>query len=266
MSKAIDAGKDFLTGVLAKISDPEKRAQVEAVFGDPAAADALVAIGAGALAQSDINRRYTDLQAKEETLKDDYQKLNDWYETRKSDLADYAEIKRTGGLPKPPTNPAAPAVAAAADLSGLVTKDEFGKIMSETQQSAAHFLALQNTLTLSHYRDFNEVPDFREILQDPQLGKPQTDGRVYSLVDAYRTKYADKLREKATKDEDARINTLVEARWSERLKQHPSLPMPVRGAGSPLDVLEAVGADATQYSADAAAAEYQRLQQARGSA
>jgi hypothetical protein len=258
MSKAEDAGKSFLAGVLAKISDPEKRAQAEAAFTDPSAADALVAIGAGALAQSDINRRYDDLQTKEATLAEDYSKLTAWHDQRKADLEELDRLRATPSV--------RPITAPAVDTSKFVSVDDFNRSMNETQRSAANYLALQTSLTLAHYKDFNEVLDTAELLADPNLGKADRTGRIYGLADAYRTKYADQLTARDTARRDQEINKLVDEKVSERMKTVGSLPMPIRGGGSPLDALDAAGDAGSQYSAEAAALEYARLQQTRQTA
>jgi hypothetical protein len=249
--------------VLAKIPDPTLRAQAEAAFKDPASADALVAIGAGALAQSDINRKYDELKLKEETLAEDYTKLNGWYAEKKGILAEYDTLKaRTPTDPLRPTPVVTP--PAAIDTSKLMSKEEFFASMIEQQRSAANYLGLQQFIADTHRHRFNEVIDPRELLADKSLGKQLPDGRIYGLEDAYRTKYGDKLQEYQTKQEETRINALVDAKYAERMRANPGLPMPIRGGGSPLDALEVdPKTTAGQYTAEAAAMEYDRLQQSR---
>lgn len=262
--KASDAGKAFLAGVLAKISDPEKRAQVEAAFNDPSAADALVLVGTGALAQTDINRRYDELKAKEETLTEDYTKLNAWYAEKKDQLDEYGKLKAGGNNPPLITPPIAPPPF---DDSKFVSREEFTKTMQQEQLAAANYLGLQNGLTLKHYKDFGEVLDTRELLADKNLGKQKSDGATYGLMDAYQSKFSEKLTARDQALEADRINKLVDVQVAERMKGVPNQPFPVRGGlGSPLDALDATGTpDPNQYSAAAAAAEYDRLQQTRQS-
>lgn len=263
--KAVDAGKAFMAGVLAKIPDPEKRAQVEAVFNDEAlAADALVVVGAGALAQSDINRKYTELQEKENALTEDYNRLNTWFADNKSKLEEYDSLKARVGAPNPPNPPNPPA---APDLSKYIDQDTFHKTMQQEQLAAANYLGLQNVLTLSHYKDFGEILDTRELLADKRLGQQLPDGRVFGLKDAYEAKFADKIAERDKTREAQRVQKLVDEQVAERLKGMPQAQAyPLKGAPSPLDLLEP-GAQSKpeDFTVDAAVAEYHRLQQARAS-
>lgn len=260
--KAVDAGKQFIAGVLAKIGNADQRAAVEAAFNDPANADALVVVGSGALGQAEINRRFTEITAKESALDADRATLTEWYETRKTALTEYDAWKANGGQPPANTPPATPP---AIDTTGLVSKDDLAKIMREEQLAAANFLGLQSVLTMDHYKKFGEIIDPRELLTDPQLGKPKPEGGVYGLKDAYQTKYATQLTAHAQAAEDARINKLVEERMAEERKKAGPLGIPLRSTPAPLDLLEDPNAkpDLSAFSAQAAADEYARLQAAR---
>lgn len=263
MSKASEYGKSFMAGVLAKLPE-EKRAQVEAIFNDPTAEDALVVVGTGALAQPDINKRYDDLKAKEAALTDDYTKLTAWYEDNKGKLDEYAELKAhvgSGGSapPKPDTS--------TFDPSKFIDQKTFEIEMRHQQMAAANYLGLQTALTLSHYRDFGEVLDTRELLADKRLGTQLPDGRLFGLQDAYTQKFADKITERDKAREDARIKKLVDERLAEERKALPAQAFPIKGAPSPLDVLDPTSATKPeQYTVDSAVAEYQRLQEARQTA
>lgn len=255
MSKASEAGKSFLAGVLAKISDPEKRAQAEAALADDAALEVL---GSGALAQSDINKRYDDLKAKEDALTEDYTRLNGWYETNKAKLEEYDTLKK-----QPPADPLAPRPPAdpKVDLSKYVDLETFGKTMNDQQMQAANYLGLQNALTLQHYDRFKEVIDTRDLLADKNLGKQKPDGGIYGLKDAYEAKYAEKLTSWSTQQEQARINKLVEERLAEERKNQPSnQPFPLKAAPSALDLLEPDSKEKpSDFTAERAAAHYAEL-------
>lgn len=256
--KAVDAGKAFLAGVLAKISDPEKRAQVEAIFNDPTSEDALTVVGSGALAQSDINKKYDEIKTKEDALADDYEKLNTWFAGKRVDLEEYDKLKKGGTPPvvkkdDPPT----------LDTSKFVSQDDFLKTMNEQQRMAADYLGLQNVLTLEHYKNFGEVLDTRELLADKQLGKTRPDGGIYGLIDAYHTKFSDKLSARDKAAEELRINKLADEKVAERMKGIVQ-PFPLKASPSALDLLEP-GAQfkPEDFTAAAAADEYNRLQQNR---
>lgn len=267
MSKALETGKSIADQILAKL--PESlRASVQPVFAAPEATDALTLLGDSALARADYSRNMdtltAEMKAKEDALTEEYNKLNDWYATRKDALAEYdrmkADPKYKADPAKPIVDPAAPVI----DPAKFLSRDDFGKEMNSQQMMAANYLALQNVLTLRHYDDFHEILDTRDLLADKNLGKPLPDGRIYGLVDAYQTKYADKLTERDKKLEDTKINKLVDEKLAERMKGLPNQPFPIRGGASPLDLLEAgTKIEPGQYSAEAAAAEYQRLTEAR---
>jgi hypothetical protein len=262
MSKASEAGKAFLAGVLAKV--PEAlRAQVETALTDPTAEEALVVLGTGALAQSDINKKYDDLKAKETQLTEDYTKLNTWYETNASKLAEYDTLKANKGNGGDPPKPGAPPPV---DTSKFLDRETFEQTMRQEQLAAANFLGLQSALTLSHYKDFGEVIDTRELLADKRLGSQMPDGRVFGLKDAYDAKYADKIAARDKQREDDRINKLVDAQVSERMKGQAA-PYPIKGAPSPLDVLDPTSQQKPeQFDVNSAVVEYERLQAARQSA
>lgn len=254
MSKASDAGKTFLAGVLAKISDPEKRAQAEAALADDAALEVL---GSGALAQSDINRRYDELKAKEDALTEDYTRLNDWYATNKTKLEEYDTLKKNPPDPNKPRDPQDKPI----DTSKFIDQDTFSKTMNEQQMQAANYLGLQNALTLQHYDRFKEVIDTRDLLADKNLGKQKADGSIYGLKDAYQTKYADKLTEYEKQQESSRINKLVEERLAEERKNSQSTqPFPLKAAPSALDLLEPDSKEKPgDFTPDRAAAFYNEL-------
>lgn len=264
MSKASDAGRTFLAGVLAKIPE-DQRAQVEAAL--TASEEALTVIGAGALAQSDINRRYQEITEKTreiETLQAqvqaDYDRNTEWWTANQAKLAELDRLK--AGNPNPNPNPPPPAL----DPAKYVDRETFEKTMRAEQMSAANAVALMATLAIRHSHDFNEVLDTRELLQDPKLGSQRPDGGIYGLEDAYRTKFGEKLTAKAQAAEDARIKQRVDAEVAERMKGLPQTPFPIKGTGtSPLDVIGTTPdpKDAQVPLAERAAQEYARLQESR---
>lgn len=266
MSKAVEAGKTFLAGVLAKIADEGIRAQVQAAFENPASSEALVVIGAGALAQADINRGYADLQAKAEAVNADFNNLKAWHEENKLKLDGYDALKAENDRLKgtPPTTPVPAPVP-----PNAVTQEQLAEIMRREQMAAANFLALQNAISLQHMQMFGEVIDTRELLADPKLGSQLPDGRIYGLKDAYQTKYSTQLTEKQKVDEQARIDKLVADGVAEKMKGiSAQAPYPIKGGAdsSPLSALDQKPDPAAQTVplVDQAAAHYARLQEARG--
>lgn len=262
--KALDSGKAFIDGVLAKL--PESlRDSVKAAFAAPEAQDALTLVGDGVLARSDYSKSMDDLKAKEAALTEDYTKLNDWWTTRQADFAeleDWRTGKRTAKpgeppAPKPPTDPAL-------DPAKFVSRDDFADLLRKEQMAAANAMGLIAYLVDQHRTTYHEALDVRELLADQNLGKAKADGATYGLLDAYHTKFKDKItafHETADKERiEKRANEIV----AEKLKGQ-SLPVPLKaGLGSPLDVLDNPEWKPAPNLADLAAEEYARLQAARG--
>jgi hypothetical protein len=264
--KADEAGRAFMAGILSKIENAEVRQAWQTALDNPESAGAVIAIGAGALAQSDINKKYDDLKTKEDALTEDYTKLNDWYTGRKADFDQVDEMKKAGTWGKkpvagdPPTRQDPPI-----DPTKYISREDFEKTMRGEQLAAANFLALQTRLVLQHQARFGEILDSRELLTDPNLGKQKQDGSVYGFEDAYNTKFRDKLAEFSQKQEQDRIEKLADARVAEKMKG-VQLPIPLKGGGgSPLDVLDGSAEFKPDPNlAQTAAEEYARLTAARG--
>jgi hypothetical protein len=228
MSKALESGKTFLAGVLAKL--PEGlRGQVETAFNDPSAADALVVVGSGALAQSDINRKYQEIETQKTELdtaiaqaQSDYQKNQEWW-TKTS-----AEYERLKALDKGGTPPVAPVVPPVAGLS----KEDVEKVINENNRSYASVLGLSMTLSGKHFKDFGEVLDGNALIAFAEKNR-------LSLDTAYNQMFAEKIAAKAATEDQARIDKIVQERLAAERKTAVQ-PFPLRNQEpSVLDVLEA---------------------------
>lgn len=267
MSKASDAGKLFLAGILAKLPEAQ-RAAVQTAFDGATAEDALTLLGDGTLGRSEINKQLDDLTAKQKAADTYYEELNTWLASKKTVLDDYAAIKpeydRLKTAPKPAVGsdqPQPPPI----DLDAL--KDDLRKEFTSTiglaQQDAAAIIALTNRLSVTHFQQFSEVLDVEGLLRDPLLGRQipgQPTGRIYGLRDVYQAKYNDRLAAKDKEAEDARIGKLVEARLAEERKAFSERPYPMqRDSVSALDALTDPDRG-SKYTVDSAVAEYERLQ------
>jgi len=265
MSKASDAGKAFIAGVLAKLPEAQ-RGQVQTVFDSADAVAALEVIGTGALAQPEINRQLDDLRKKATDLDDLRERNNTWYAENKAALEDYLKIKPEfdtlkagggggGGGEKPP-------------VAGGPTKEEIAAALDQRDRSFAGALALSMDLSAKHMHMFAEPLNTTELLSDPKLGTV-VNGQTYGLMDAYNSKHGTRVQEKLQATENARIQKLVDEGVAEKLKglpQNQQHPFPLRDPSpSPLDALSAERKPA-DYSVDSAVAEYERLQGARNGA
>lgn len=263
MSKALDAGKTFADGLLAKL--PESlRESVKTALLAPEAADALSFLGDGTLARADYSRSKDELGDAQRAIDEYKSTLDGWYETRKQELDQVDRLKQEGKWGKEGVTPPTPPRTSDLDTSKFLDRDTFAKELEARDRAAAGYLAVIQTLTLNHYRDFQEVIDPNDLLADPNLGKAKQDGRVYGIADAYQSKYSDKLTTRAKEQEDARINKLVAERFAEAQKG-AGLPIPLKnGSPSPLDLLDQSNVDTKLFTAEAAAEEYARLQAGRG--
>jgi hypothetical protein len=266
MSKASDSGKEFLAGVLAKLPT-EKRAQAEAIFHGTDVEEALVVIGTGALGQAEINRRFDELKAKETELDQTKAELDElttknreWWEEHNAAIKDYMKIKpeydklsKGNGNPNPNPNPDPPKAG--------MTKEELDNYLGERERGQVAVLGLATTLTAKHQQMFGEAPDMNQVMATAVQKR-------ITLQDAYDSVYGVRVQEHNKKLEDKRIEDEVQKRLSEERKKQPVLqPFPLRDASpSPLDALTATDRKPGDYTVDSAAAEYDRLQQARNGA
>ena len=273
MSKALDSGKSLAEAVLAKL--PESlREQAKAALLAPEATDALTLLGDSALARSDYSRQMDEIRAKtdelkaqEDTLIADHRNLTEWYAEKKAVIDKYPSLsaveqelaKARGGIVPPPAEVKPPA-------SGL-SKEDLERYLSERDQARdegyANVLGLTTTLTARHLRDFNEVLDMNELIQHAKkhrvaLFDPRAD------TDAYRTIHGEKIKTRQATEEAARVQKLVDEKLAEERKKYADQPFPLRNReASVLDVLQQPDRKASDYTLDAAVAEYERLQSSR---
>lgn len=251
-----EAGKAFLAGVLAKLPE-HLRAQAEAVWAVPEATDALNAMGEGALARSDYSRNMDELRTKRDELDAIHQEQLAWWERSRGTVEEYQRLKpelerlKSGGNggDKP-----------------VFDEESLARTLEQRDRSYAAAMALVQKISLQHFRDFQEVLDTDELINDPRLGQPLKgqSGRSFGLQDAYLAKYGDRVSLRAKEAREAEINKLVQDRLAEELAKRPmSQPFPLRSAEpSPLDALTTEKGPA-QHTLDSAVAEYDRLQQVR---
>lgn len=249
MSKALETGKTLLDSVLAKL--PENlRDAAKTAFAAPEAADALTELGARGLAQSDYSRQMDDIRRKDQELADAqaeiarvHKEQTDWYAANKPALDEYNRIKAGGTPPAAPVPPAAPAG---------ISKEDLDKVLGDRDRSYAQVLGITSTMTAQHYKDFGEVLNVADLIAFAEKNR-------LPLADAYAQKFAEPIKARNDKLESERIEKLVAERLATERAQHAGQPFPLRNADpSVLDNLTKES-DKSQYSADAAAAEYARL-------
>jgi hypothetical protein len=249
---AVDAGKSFLAGVLAKL--PEAlRGQVETAFNDTQATDALVVLGTGALAQPEINRRLDEIREQEEAIKADYERLNGWYLQQETKLKTFDQIAAENARLKGNGNLNLTAKKDDPPPSSGFTKEDFDKAINERERAAATYFNATNRMAIEHLQRFGEVLDLDDLARF-------SESKRVNIFDGYKEKFADRLASKAKEAEDARVNKIVEERLAEERRKQQDQPFPLRGqAPSVLDVLAEKDGPA-KHTLDTATALYEQLQ------
>jgi hypothetical protein len=250
MSKALETGKSLLDAVLAKL--PESlRDSAKPAFAAPEAADALTELGARGLAQSDYSRQMDEIRRKEQELATAQSQINevatqqtDWWNVNKPALEEYTRLKASGSVTPPAVTPPA---------STGISKEDLEKYLGERDRSYATVLGLTTTLATRHYQHFGEVLDAQDLIAYAEKNR-------LPLAEAYNQKFAEPIKARNEKLETERIDKLVQERLATERAQLAGQPFPLRNADpSVLDTLNQQAPDKTQYSAEAAAAEYHRI-------
>lgn len=259
MAKGLDAGKTFLQGILAKITDPAQKAAAESLLGN---ADFVTAIGDGVAGQSEIDRqlqtlrtqkeeldaRAADLTTQQEQLEAWHAGLTDWYTKHKDAIA-------SGAQPRTPTPTPTPGKVP----EGVVTTEQFTEAMRNTQSAFLGFERDRQRITAEHFKKFGEIVDLEPLLVHPKIGE-------LGLTGVYEQVHKDRLEQWKTADDKRKEDAI---RLDERQKvtaAQAQMPYPTptgAGSGSPLDALTPAGPGPV---VDAAVQEYNRLQAERAGA
>lgn len=254
------AGSTFLAEVLGKLS-PEAQAKVKEVFEDAAAAAALEVIGQGTLRQSDYSRQANELQAKEAELEAWKGQLDTWFTTRKTDLTELEDLRqKVKGLPNPdPARPTPDPAKPALDPAKYLTREDWDRAQADVERGAVRFFADSQRLSIDHYRQFGEVLDLNQLLEDKRIAQLGLDG-VYKEV------HKEKLDAKTAAAKEAEREAIRKEEREKLQKEIVQHPYPVRGnEPSTLVAIEAAqgGQQPVLKSVDDMAAEYARLGAAR---
>jgi sulfur transfer complex TusBCD TusB component (DsrH family) len=278
---AFEDGQAFIAGVLAKITDPDARAQAKAVFDHAAAKDAVTLIGDGVLARADyskhmdaINKQDQELKAKLAETSTLYDRNSTWYQTNKAALEEYptlkAELERLktsggGDDDDKDKDKGKPPVTVDKKTIEDTIREMMDPLLSERERGYVDVVAFMQDTGFKHQQLFGAPLVMRELIANPKIGKPVLGqpGRVYSLQDAYDEKYGADVAKKAKEEHDKQIDTEVEKRLAERMKG-TNMPFPLRGAApSVLDVLDTKEGPAA-HTLDTAVAAYESLQAGKG--
>lgn len=271
MSKASDAGKAFLAGVLAKLPE-HLRAGAQAAFDAAEAEAALEVVGTGALAQPEISRRMDELKkqgddaaAKLAEATQLYERNQTWYDANKAALEEYptlkAKVAKGGGADEDDLDEAGRKKVPPPDPRTVALE-----VLQEQGRDYVQVSAWLAGKAVEHMQRFNEPLDTMAIVNNPKLGRPIAGqpGRVYSLNDAYTETYGERVTKFEKDRHDKGIEDEVQKRLTEERSKLSQQPFPLRGVEpSVLDILATKDGPA-QHTVDSAVAEYDRLQAAKG--
>ncbi len=241
MANRLEVGQQYMADLLA-LAPEEKRAELKEFYESEAGRPILETLGDGYLRQQDYSKNMDGVKK----YKAD---LDAWYEGNKAQLEEAAKRKTD------PTPPKA--------TEGLLTRDDFKKALDDelaTRESAyANFSFTTSRMALRHFRDFGEELDLEALAKDPDV-------KSVGLVGVYDKLYGPKLKEKAAKAEEKRINDIVATRVAEERKKDLSRPPYPTGSPndvSPLDALEHPPEKPQTATVEDMAVEYDRLTQER---
>jgi hypothetical protein len=241
-----EAGSDFLSGVLARISDDKKDA-VKLLLADEAV---LEEIGGGVLRQDDYSRHMNELTSWRG-------ELDEWYKTNQEALAAFPQLQgRIAELEAArqaaaaePTDP--PIQTPAVDLSGYMKSEDVAKLLSEREAQAVALMSRLTTLASHHSHEFKEPLDTDKIVVHARkTGLP---------VEAAYADMVKERREKTTAEQRAAELAAAERRGAEKARREMSSPTPYPVGNAEPTTLSGLNADAgakAAFGLDAAVRAY----------
>lgn len=221
--KQTEAATKFLEGVLAKLPAEKQAAFKEQFMGEDAI---LSTIGDGVMRHDDYSRQTAALAKDRQTL-DDYYAKNGPLVEKASKLLErfpdgvipdnFGEVDLTGKAPVVDTKALTDGVLAATN-----------KRVEESERGAAAFMAKLTDMATQHFKEFGEVLNTSEIVNDPRVYEIGLDG-------LYKEKHGAKYDAKAAAARTAELEAAKKAGADEALAtfraQNPQQPFVTPNAG-----------------------------------
>lgn len=221
--KKVERGKTYLQAVLAKVPE-DKRAAVAALLD---VEDAVELVGDGLLMKADHSRAMAEAQQEAEKAKGWHGELNKWWVEKQDEITklkvENEKLKLGGGTGGGAgagggggEGGGAPIQTQAVDLSGYVKKEdvatEINKRVAQAEASVVPLVSVLSTITLKHFKDFDEVLDVNALIE--HCNKTQTP------IDkgGYESFAKEKIEAKALKAREAEI-AAAEKRGEEKGRQ-----------------------------------------------
>jgi hypothetical protein len=267
-----DSAKAYLEGVLKSVP-ADKQEKVKALLADE---DLLEVIGDGVMLKADYSRGYDALKASK-------LELDNWYNDNLTEMTSNAAaaerlaqlekdglIRKSKGKEKDDDDEDEDETSSAAlkKLRGeVLTKDEAGKLLQTSLASTVQGMsAVQNAmlkLAMQHQMRFKEALDPQAILDHAAKVKAPT------VEAAYQSLFAEKLQKWQEDSEAAASKKLRDDVRAEVIAEIKSQgPYPVGGVEESQDAsgsaLSGLKGKEDDFSADAAARDYERRVAARG--
>ena len=215
----IDAAKTFLEGVVAKLPAEKQQAFRENFMGETAL---LETVGDGVLRQDDYSRQTAQIKRDREVLEQYYAENAPKVEKAAKLLERFPDgnVPDDFGITDPPIVKQVPVDVKAIEE---VVLGKVGKHVENSERGAAAFMAKLTDMASQHMKEFGEVLNTSEIVNDPRVYEIGLDG-------LYKEKYGEKYAAKATAAHDAEIAAAVKRGADEALAkfraENPQQPYP----------------------------------------
>jgi hypothetical protein len=242
--KQTEAAKTFLEGIAAKLPADKQAAFREQFMTE----DSLItAVGDGVMRHGDYSSQTAQVARDRKALEDYYAANSPLVEKASKLLERFPDgvIPEDLGANDPPPPPKPIDLKAIED----VVLGKVGKHVEQSERGAAAFMAKLTDMASAHYKEFGEVLNTSEIVNDPRVYEIGLDG-------LYKEKYGEKYTAKAAAAHTAEIEAAKKAGADEALAkfraENPQQPYPTaNSARNP--VMAALQADAEARLADPAA-------------
>lgn len=238
-----DAGKSFLEGVVAKLPADKQQAFRDQYMTETAL---LESVGDGVLRQDDYSRQTAQL-ARDRKVLDDYYVENSPKVERAAKLL---ERFPDGNVPDDFGVTETVVKQTPVDVKAIeeVVFGKVGKTIENSERGAAAFMAKLTDMASTHMKEFGEVLNTSEIVNDPRVYEIGLDG-------LYKEKYGEKYTAKAQAAHEAEIAAAVkrgeDAAMAKFRSENPQQPYPTaNSARNP--VMAALTAEQTERLADPA--------------
>ncbi len=246
-------GTSFIEGLLAKVDNPEKKAQLKAMLLDDPDINKIVPdLGQGVFMQTDYSRSMNEAAQEKQKAEGELARLQSWWETNEAALKEYKELSENGRLEAARKGELPSGRDLPKDQPASLTMKEVEKYVGDREMLAAGYMNTLTKLGIKHYATFSEV-------LDPDAVVAHARSKNLPIDLAYDDLFKEQYTTRSTKDREAYEERLRKEGEERYAKVHANQPYPVRGGAdtSPLAALDAI--KSTSAAVDEAVAQYEQL-------